>query len=157
MLSSKRETCLGKYSKGQRNDNGDRLIELCEDKKLFISNSAFNHPARHQTTWVGQRKDRSTGNIINIFNQIDDILCQQRHKHLLVNARSYAGTILTSDHKLVKTSLQLEQNRVWRKALCRLKRQEPKVNIANLISNQHREMSNKISTHARLVASKANR
>ena len=102
------DTCIGQFSKGLRNSNGHTLIELCEEKKLFVSNSAFDHPSRHQTTWLGQIRDRTTGKIINIFNQIDYILCQKRNKHLLTNARSYAGTLLTSDHKLVKASFKLE-------------------------------------------------
>ena len=36
-------TCLGKFSKGKRNNDGQTLLELCEEKRLFVSNSAFNH------------------------------------------------------------------------------------------------------------------
>ncbi|GFR78339.1 craniofacial development protein 2-like [Elysia marginata] len=93
------ETSVGKFSKGKRNCNGERLVEFCEEKRLFVTNSAFNHPSRHITTWAGQRKDKTTGETINIYNQIDFIICQQRHKNLLTNARSYGGTTLTSDHK----------------------------------------------------------
>ena len=46
-------TCIGSYSKGKRNRNGEKLLEFCEERGLFISNSAFNHPSRHTTTWTG--------------------------------------------------------------------------------------------------------
>ena len=102
-------------SKGKRNNDGQTLLGLCEEKGLFVSNSAFNHPARHQTTCVGQIKDNITGDTKNIYNQIDFILCPKRFKHLLENSRAFSGTLLTSDHKLVKTVVKTEQHRVWKK------------------------------------------
>ena len=109
-------TCVGKFSRGERTTNGQTLLELCEEKRLFVSNSAFNHPARHQTTWEGQtKKDKQTGKKKPIYNQIDFILCPKRFKHLLENARSYSGTSLSSDHRLVKTTIKIEQHRVWKK------------------------------------------
>ena len=108
-------TCLGKFSKGKRNNNGQTLLELCEEKRLFVSNSAFNHLAPHQTTWVGQIKDNITGDTENIYNQINFILCPKRFKHLLENSRAFCETLLTSDHKLVKTVVKIEQHRVWKK------------------------------------------
>ena len=42
--------CLGKYSKGKRNSNGEHFIDFCNINGLFISNSAFCHPSRHITT-----------------------------------------------------------------------------------------------------------
>ena len=128
------DTCIGQFSKGLRNSNGHTLIELCEEKKLFVSNSAFDHPSRHQTTWIGQIRDRTTGKIINIFNQIDYILCQKRNKHLLTNARSYAGTLLTSDHKLVKASFKLEKHKLCRKE--QHSKRTPKPNIAAIVNKE---------------------
>ena len=102
------DNSIGKYSKGRRNENGKTLIELCESENLFITNSAFPHPSSHTTTWVGQRRDPHTKKIIPIYNLIDYIICHRRYKHLATNARSYGGTIVTSDHKLVITTFELE-------------------------------------------------
>ena len=30
-------TCLGKFSKGKRNNNWQTLLELCEEERLFVS------------------------------------------------------------------------------------------------------------------------
>ena len=89
-------TCLGKFSKGKRKNSGQTLLELCEEKRLFVSNSAFNHLAPHQTTWVGQIKDNITGDTKNIYNQIKLILCSKRFKHLLENSRAFCETFLTT-------------------------------------------------------------
>ena len=135
------------------NSNGHTLIELCEEKKLFVSNSAFDHPSRHQTTWIGQIRDRTTGKIINIFNQIDYILCQKRNKHLLTNARSYAGTLLTSDHKLVKASFKLEKHKLRRKE--QHSKRTPKPNIAAIVNKEEsqRRYQNTLDTKLSSITS----
>ena len=67
-------TCIGNYSKGKRNHNGQKLLEFCEERGLFfISNSAFNHPSRHTTTWTGNIRGKENESTIHIFNQIDYI------------------------------------------------------------------------------------
>ena len=45
--------------------NTSRIITFHDDtaiekKRDFVSNSAFNYPARHQTTWVGPIKNNKT-------------------------------------------------------------------------------------------------
>ena len=124
------DNSIGKYSKGRRNENGKTLLELCESENLFITNSAFPHPSSHTTTWVGQRRDPHTKKIIPIYNQIDYIICHRRYKHLATNARSYGGTIVTSDHKLVITTFELEWFKVWRK---RTTQSTPKINTSNIV------------------------
>ena len=134
------ETCIGHFSKGKRNDNGNLVIDLCENNKLFISNSAFDHPARHQTTWVGRLKDKATDKIINIFNQIDYIICQQRHKQCLTNSRSYSGTLLSSDHKLVKTSFILKNQKLWKKPVTH-RNIQTRVNIPSITTDQESRLT----------------
>ena len=41
------ETCMGTNSRGTRNQNGETLVNFCEMNKLFICNSAFEHPLRN--------------------------------------------------------------------------------------------------------------
>ena len=124
-----------------------------KEKKLFVSNSAFDHPSRHQTTWIGQIRDRTTGKIINIFNQIDYILCQKQNKHLLTNARSYAGTLLTSDHKLVKASFKLEKHKLCRKE--QHSKRTPKPNIAAIVNKEEsqRRYQNTLDTKLSSITS----
>ena len=95
------ESCIGSHGRGIRNVSGETLVQFCEINRLFLSNTAFCHSARHRTTWTGQRLDRASGKIVNIYNQIDYILCRQSQKRLFTNARSYNGTEVTSDHRIV--------------------------------------------------------
>ncbi|RUS73679.1 hypothetical protein EGW08_018561 [Elysia chlorotica] len=72
-------TCLAKFSKSKRNNNGQTLLELCEEKKLFVSNSAFNHPSRHQTTWTLNQKRFENPKVEDSEGKLatrpEDILC----------------------------------------------------------------------------------
>ena len=89
------EICLGKYSRGTRNNTGQSLIDFCNIHQLFISNSAFKHPARHITTSENHKKDTKNNKMISIYNQIDYIICQQKQKHILHDSRTYNGTLVS--------------------------------------------------------------
>ena len=42
-----------------------------------------------------------TNQVVAVYNMIDFVLCHQSHKSLLQDGKSYAGTKLSSDHRLV--------------------------------------------------------
>lgn len=99
------EECMGVFSRGRRNTNGQRLIEFCEENSLKIANSLFRHRACHTTTWQGARKD---GDItVPIYNQIDFILVKDKHRRYITDARSYAGMQTNSDHRMVVMSTSI--------------------------------------------------
>ena len=52
------EKCCGQYSRGIRNENGSRLINFCQFHDLIITNTLFQHPARH--IQLGQVTERTT-------------------------------------------------------------------------------------------------
>ena len=97
------EQCLGKYSKGKRNANGDALIEFAQMNNLLTSNTCFHHPSRHLTTWEGKSPAGK-----RIFNQIDFILCNSRQRAVLQDARTYTGTRTFSDHRLVMARVKFK-------------------------------------------------
>ena len=88
---------------------GELLIHFCEIFNLFLCNTAFQHAARHKTTWTGHRKDKTTGTVVPIYNQIDYILCKQIHRQLLMDARSYNGGHTTSDHRILVARFKLDR------------------------------------------------
>ncbi|XP_029654029.1 uncharacterized protein LOC115227290 [Octopus sinensis] len=59
------------------------------------------HRARHKTTWTG---------FINIYNQIDYIICRSKDKALFTDARSYGGSNIDSDHKMVIARISLNKH-----------------------------------------------
>ena len=103
---TKGEQCLGSYSRGTRNTNGQTLVDFCNVHNLFITNSSFKHPARHITTWENTRINKNNGSVTKVYNQIDYIISQTNKKHILRNTWSYAGTQVNSDHILIITKLK---------------------------------------------------
>ena len=139
------DKCLGRYSRNVRNENGNALIEFCEENDLFIANSAFKHSARHQTTWASTRTTQD-GRVIRIFNQIDFIICQQRDRNIFQDARSYAGTKVSSDHRIVVGRMIIKWQHIMRR---RPHNQEPRININKLrIDNETREKYRRILTES---------
>ena len=95
---------MGIHSRGRRNINGNALADFLEVHILFICNTAFH--------W--QRRDAATGQVVPIYNVIDFVICRQSHKRLLVDSRTYAGTLLDSDHRLLTAKVDLTQlYNVW--------------------------------------------
>ena len=106
-------SCLGKFSRGRTNNSGKTLIDFCSINHLFISNSAFQHPARHITTWESQIKVNNK--LVKIYNQIDYIICQENQKHLLCNSRSYSNTLTYTDHRIVVTEMNIQMHHLYKK------------------------------------------
>ena len=109
------EACVGMYSRGERNNSGQNLINFCTMNELFITNSAFPHKARHISTWENQRINPNTNKLLKIYNQIDYIICQTSKKCVLVDSRSYAGTQTSSDHRLVICKMLIEPYKMFKK------------------------------------------
>ena len=94
------EKCCRQYSRGIRNENGSRLINFCQFHDLIITNTLFQHPARHITTWTGYRKNNNN-DIAKIYNQIDYVICKYNQSAIINNSRACGGTELNSDPKIV--------------------------------------------------------
>ena len=109
------ELSMGEHSCGIRNTNGIVLAGFLEVHGLFACNTAFQHATHHNTTWRGQYREATTGNVVPIYNTIDFVICRQSHKSLLTDSRVYAGTLLDSDHRLLIAQLDLTRlYNVWR-------------------------------------------
>ena len=60
------ERIMGRNGIGRRNDNGERLCDICEINELVITGTLFPHNNIHKATWISP--DRKTK------NQIDQVL-----------------------------------------------------------------------------------
>ena len=119
---------------------GRYLVEFCEANKLLLTNTCFKHHARHITTWSQTRIKKEDQSIVTIYNQIDYILCSQSNKATLKDARSYNGTEVSSDHRIVVTRIEME----WRRMFNTAKKQpmEPVYDVAKLVENEEVRCTN---------------
>ena len=96
---------------------GELLIHFCKNSVCFYATQHSSMP--HDTR--PHRKDKTTGTVVPIYNQIDYILCKQIHRQLLTDARSYNGGYTTSDLSFLVAIFKLDRlfgtfgtNRNWR-------------------------------------------
>nr|CAX83711.1 endonuclease-reverse transcriptase [Schistosoma japonicum] len=96
------ERHLGGYFSvpAQRTDNGDHLLQLCSDNRLFLANTNFRHKERHRLTWRPPSPRQR-------WTQIDHIAISHRWRGSIEDCRSFWSTCLDSDHALVRARICL--------------------------------------------------
>ena len=75
-----KELVMRKHGRGVRNNNGERLIELCEENNLVIGGTLFQHKEIHKWTW--DSPDGQTN------NQIEHIFINRRWRGSLQDVRA---------------------------------------------------------------------
>ena len=73
----------GKFDLGIRNEEGQRLIEFCQENALVIANTLCQQHKRRLYTWTSPDAQHQ--------NQIDYILCSQRWKNFIQSAKTRLG------------------------------------------------------------------
>ncbi|CAH8290911.1 unnamed protein product, partial [Schistosoma intercalatum] len=100
-LSDKERHLGGYYGVvAQRTDNGDRLLQLCSDNRLFLANTNFKHKEKHLLTWRPPNSSQR-------WTQIDHIAISHRWRGSIEDCRSFWSTCLDSDHALVRARICL--------------------------------------------------
>ena len=99
---------VGRHGMGDRNFNGEHLLNFCVLNDLFACNTSFQHKSRHITTRTGWIKDTSGKQKSRpVYSQIDYVLCRTRSKCILQDARSFGGSTVSSDHRIVRVTADI--------------------------------------------------
>ena len=94
----------GTFGLGVQNEEGQRLIEFCQENALVIANTLFQQHKRRLYTWIspdGQHR-----------NHINYILCTQRWRSSIQSARTSPGADCGSDHELLIAKFRLKSKKV---------------------------------------------
>ena len=82
----------GKFGLGIWKEEGQRLIEFCQENALVISNTLFQQRKRRLYTWTSPDGQH--------WNQIDYNLCSQRWRSSIQSAKTRPGADCASDQEL---------------------------------------------------------
>jgi hypothetical protein len=84
----------------RRNDNGERLLQLCTDRRLFLSSTGFRRSGRRCATWRPPTAGQP-------WCQLDHIAISYRWRGSVLDCRSFWNTYVDSDHALVRCKFSL--------------------------------------------------
>ncbi|XP_045158250.2 craniofacial development protein 2-like [Mercenaria mercenaria] len=108
------ENVMGKHGMGNRNDNGESLLEFCGINNLVITGTIFPHKLRHKISWISP--DGRTE------NQIDHLLISKQHRTSIMDTRAMRGADVSSDHELIRSKIRIKLRKPKQKAnTCRKK------------------------------------
>lgn len=88
---------VGQYGEDTVNNNGERLIELCQQHQLRIWNGFFQHRDIHKYTWTQRTR--------NLRSIIDYVISTQEPQIHIEDVRVYRGAECGSDHALVRSKI----------------------------------------------------
>ena len=88
---------MGPFGEEVMNDNGDKLIDVCEQNSLKILNGYFKHKRIHQYTW---HQDT-----LELKSIIDYTIARQNSGLKFQDVRVFRGMTVGSDHYLVNAKI----------------------------------------------------
>lgn len=91
---------MGKHGLGVKNNNGDRLIELCQTFGLVICGTIFPHKDIHKYTWTSPNG--------RTRNQIDHICISGTWRNSITDVRNRRGADIDSDHELLTGDFKIK-------------------------------------------------
>ncbi|XP_065279376.1 uncharacterized protein LOC135895225, partial [Emys orbicularis] len=136
---------IGPHGVGKRNSNGLLLLSLCSENDLTITNTLFRQADKYKTTWMHPRSKQ--------WHLIDYAIVRRRDIRDVLITRVIRGAECWTDHRLVRTSLQLYIVPSRHK---HPKHVRPAFNIAKLKDAQYfnkfqKSLDDKLTSHGQLI------
>ncbi|KAI8441503.1 hypothetical protein MSG28_015092 [Choristoneura fumiferana] len=91
---------LGKHGIGGCNDNGLRLLSLCAEFDLSITNTFFRLAEKHKTSWMHPRSKH--------WHLLDYVIVRHRDLRDVLITRSMRGALGWTDHRLIRSKMLLQ-------------------------------------------------
>ena len=115
------EDIVGPWGLGDRNEQGEHLIDWCRRNEFVVSNTWYKNHPRRRYTWI------SPGD--QIRNQIDFILVQKRFRNSVKSSKTMPGADCDSDHVPVICRIEIKLKQLK-------KPKQPKFEIDFVRTNQ---------------------
>ena len=98
------ESIIGAFSIGQRNREGERLLNFCHLNNLSVMNTFYKHKENHKWTWY--RWNSALSSYVD-KSMID--LAVTNNRNLFKDVKSIPSVSCDSDHRLVLVKLKLRK------------------------------------------------
>lgn len=94
---------VGQFGEDTLNDNGERLVSICQQHSLKIMNGFFQHKDIHKFTWHQETRQ--------LRSIIDYIIMRQNSKLMCQDVRVLRGSECGSDHFLIRGKIKVPFNK----------------------------------------------
>ncbi|XP_034071876.1 LOW QUALITY PROTEIN: uncharacterized protein LOC117545945 [Gymnodraco acuticeps] len=92
---------LGRHGVGQVNANGLRLLTLCSEHNLTITNTIFQQKAKYKTSWMHPRSKQ--------WHLIDYVIVRQSDIRDVHITRAMRGAECWTDHRLIMAKVHMQK------------------------------------------------
>jgi len=98
------EKVMGRHGEGEMNNNGERFVNFCEENRMVIGGSVFQHKKIHKLTWTSPDGRTQT--------QIDHIAINTKWRRSMRDVRVKRHADAGSDHNLLIAEVALKLKKV---------------------------------------------
>ena len=92
-----KESGLGPYGLGTRNERGEQLLTFCQANNFVITNTQFPHHPRRRYTWISPRQER---------HQLDYVLINESWMSSFLDCKARLGADHDTDHILLQAKIR---------------------------------------------------
>uniref|UniRef100_A0A914VRH7 Endonuclease/exonuclease/phosphatase domain-containing protein n=1 Tax=Plectus sambesii TaxID=2011161 RepID=A0A914VRH7_9BILA len=96
-MKQRNERALGRFGFGVRNERGERLVDFCNNNRLFVLNTLFRKSPQHKWTWGSPNGTTK--------NEIDYIISNDMRNVMDVSVLSSFNS--GSDHHLIRVTFNV--------------------------------------------------
>ena len=97
-------TCIGHHGVGKINENGERLLELCCNRNLCVTNTYFQVKQKHCVSWMQPRSRQ--------WHHLDLVITKRELLNSIRFTRTYHSADCDTDHSLVLSKITLSPKKL---------------------------------------------
>ena len=91
---------IGKFGKGNKNSNGELLLNFCTQRHLCITNIYFSQPDKNYVTWMHPRSKH--------YHLLDYMITHELDLADILSTKAMQGAECSTDHDLVRSCLRMK-------------------------------------------------
>ncbi|XP_063860698.1 craniofacial development protein 2-like [Scylla paramamosain] len=130
------EHVIGEFSIGERNQEGERIIDYCVMNNMSIMNTYYKHQESHKWTWYrwnAAQQGYTERSMIDLF--------LTNKKNIFKDVRTIPSVSLDSDHRLVVAKLKIVKPKE------KVKKKQKRFKLENLKDEEKKQALRQLVPH----------